>query len=95
MGLFTVVSLVSFFFVYINMTNQILDSNLNSVQISQNQLGYQMSQIDKAFWEYWDSNDAHKILSQIQPETNMPWLKAWLQIGCVLLSTSNKTFRAL
>lgn len=70
MGLFTIVSLVSFFFVYVNMTNQILDGNLNSVQISQNQLGYQLSQIDKAFWEYWDSNDSHKILSQIQPHTS-------------------------
>ncbi len=69
MGLFTVVSFVACFFVYIHMKNEILNSNLSSVQISQNQLAYQMEQIDSSFWEYWDSNEANQLLASFRPGT--------------------------
>ena len=49
----TIISCIIGFF---NMRQQMIDSNLSSLQVSQNQLENLLNQIDHAFIEYWNSN---------------------------------------
>lgn len=62
----TVVScLLSFF----NMQQQMLDSNINSLRISANQLDALLGQIDHAFLEYWNSDESYSYLKNYTENT--------------------------
>ncbi|MCI8895890.1 MAG: histidine kinase [Lachnospiraceae bacterium] len=55
----TIISCIIGFF---NMRQQMIDSNLSSLQVSQNQLENLLNQIDHAFIEYWNSNESYAYL---------------------------------
>lgn len=56
------VTIVSCVMGFINMRQQMIDSNVSSMQISQNQLENLLDQIDHAFIEYWNSNESYAYL---------------------------------
>lgn len=62
----TIISCVIGFF---NMRQQMVDNNLSSLQISQNQLENLLKQIDHSFVEYWNSNESYAYLKGFDRET--------------------------
>lgn len=56
------VTIVSCVLGFLNMRQQMVDSNISSLQISQNQLENLLNQIDHAFIEYWNSDESYAYL---------------------------------
>lgn len=64
-----VITIVSCLFSFFNMQEQMVASNINSIQISMNQLDNLISQIDHAFLEYWNSNESYSYLKNYKQAT--------------------------
>lgn len=64
-----IITIVSCLFSFFNMQQQMIDSNVNSLQISMNQLENLLTQIDHAFIEYWNSNESYQYLKNYNKET--------------------------
>lgn len=62
----TIISCVIGFF---NMRQQMVDSSLSSLQVSQNQLENLLNQIDHAFIQYWNTNDSYSYLKTFDQST--------------------------
>lgn len=62
MTVFVCITIVSCVIGFINMRQQMIDSNISSLQISQNQMENLLKQIDHAFIEYWNSDDSYAYL---------------------------------
>lgn len=50
------------------MQNQMVDSNINSLKVSLNQLENVLSQIDNAFVEYWNQDESYACLKNMKPD---------------------------
>lgn len=51
------------------LSNQEVESNINALQISANQLENELNYIDDAFIEYWNKNKSYAYLSKISSQT--------------------------
>lgn len=56
------ITIVSCVIGFLNMRQQMIGSNISSLQISQNQLENLLKQIDHSFIEYWNSDDSYAYL---------------------------------
>lgn len=62
MTIIVCITIVSCAIGFLNMRQQMIDSNISTLQISQNQLENLLKQIDHAFIEYWNSNESYAYL---------------------------------
>lgn len=62
MTIIVCITIVSCVIGFLNMRQQMIDSNISTLQISQNQLENLLKQIDHAFIEYWNSNESYAYL---------------------------------
>lgn len=63
------VTIVSCLYSFFHMQQQMVASNLNSLQISMNQLENLLGQIDHSFVEYWNSNESYAYLKNYKKHT--------------------------
>lgn len=62
MTMIVCITIVSCVIGFLNMRQQMIDSNISTLQISQNQLENLLNQIDHTFIEYWNSNESYAYL---------------------------------
>lgn len=63
------ITIISCLFSFLNMQQMMIDNNVNSLQISMNQLDNLLSQIDRTFIEYWNSNESYRYLKNYTKDT--------------------------
>lgn len=63
------ITIISCLFSFFNMQQMMIDNNVNSLQISMNQLDNLLSQIDHTFVEYWNSNESYRYLKNYTKDT--------------------------
>jgi len=68
MSLIAIVTIVSIGVTLFHVQKQIVDSNMNSLSISQSQLENLLNQLDRTYVEYWNSNQSYRRLRNCTKE---------------------------
>lgn len=63
------ITIISCLFSFFNMQQKMIDNNVNSLQISMNQLENLLAQIDHSFIDYWNTNESYKYLKNYTKDT--------------------------
>ena len=64
-----IITIISCCVTFANVESQICDSNYNSLQISQYQLENLISQIDRAYVQFWNKNDIYRFIASYNSDT--------------------------
>lgn len=92
MTIIVCITIVSCVIGFLNMRQQMIDSNISTLQISQNQLENLLKQIDHAFIEYWNSNESYAYLKGYNRSTPEQRHAFWSEIRCftIILPTARQ-----